>query len=312
MLNQRAQLSVHPGEDASYSLYADHPAVRAELATLAAAEAAAHPELEIAALLGDGHLILAVRDRTPDGPSRALANRSARRPRPGRDRRDRPTAVRRGRAVRLSGSRDRCGDAVGPQRVDLGAQVVGGSVVDQDDVGDGAALLVGGLRGHPRPHVLRRHAAVRGQPLHPPLLRRLHDDDKVVRPGLFGLDQQRHVLHDDRAGRSGRDQSGALARTRGCTIALSRPRAASSPKTSLGQRRAVEPAVASSTCSPNSATTAASPSVPGSTTSRASASASITSAPSSANRAAAVDLPDPIPPVNPICTARPYGVKSTC
>ena len=30
---------------------------------LAAAEAAAHPELEIAALLGDGHLILAVRPR---------------------------------------------------------------------------------------------------------------------------------------------------------------------------------------------------------------------------------------------------------
>jgi hypothetical protein len=63
LLNQRAQLSVHPAEDASYSLYADHPAVRAELATLAAAEAAAHPELEIAALLGDGHLILAVRTR---------------------------------------------------------------------------------------------------------------------------------------------------------------------------------------------------------------------------------------------------------
>jgi hypothetical protein len=63
LLNQRAQLSAYPGEDASYSLYADHPAVRAELATLVAAEAAAHPELEIAALLGDGHLILAVRER---------------------------------------------------------------------------------------------------------------------------------------------------------------------------------------------------------------------------------------------------------
>ena len=62
-LNQRAQLSAYPGDDASYSLYADHPSVRAELATLAAAEAAAHPELEIAALLGDGHLILAVRAR---------------------------------------------------------------------------------------------------------------------------------------------------------------------------------------------------------------------------------------------------------
>ncbi len=62
-LNRRAQLSVHPGEDSTYSLYADHPAVRAELATLARAEAAEHPELDIAALLGDGHLILAVRIR---------------------------------------------------------------------------------------------------------------------------------------------------------------------------------------------------------------------------------------------------------
>jgi hypothetical protein len=62
-LNQRAQLAAYPGEDASYSLYADHPMVRAELAVLARAEAVAHPELEVAALLGDGHLVLAVRPR---------------------------------------------------------------------------------------------------------------------------------------------------------------------------------------------------------------------------------------------------------
>jgi hypothetical protein len=62
-LNRKAQLSVLPAGDASYSLYADHPMVRAELATLAAAEAAEHPELEIGALVGDGHLILAVRPR---------------------------------------------------------------------------------------------------------------------------------------------------------------------------------------------------------------------------------------------------------
>lgn len=67
-LNQRAQLSAHPGEDGSYTLYADHPLVRAELAVLARAEAREHPELEIAALLGDGHLILAVRERPTGGP----------------------------------------------------------------------------------------------------------------------------------------------------------------------------------------------------------------------------------------------------
>lgn len=64
-LNRRAQLSVHGGGDATYSLYADHPLVRAELATLCAAEAAAHPELEVAALAGDGHLVLAIRPRPP-------------------------------------------------------------------------------------------------------------------------------------------------------------------------------------------------------------------------------------------------------
>ena len=62
-LNRRAQLSVHPDGNASYTLYADHPLVRAELATLAAAEAVDHPELEIGALVGDGHLVLAVRPR---------------------------------------------------------------------------------------------------------------------------------------------------------------------------------------------------------------------------------------------------------
>lgn len=65
-LNRRAQLSVHPGDDgATYTLYADHPAVRAELATLVAAEAAAHPEVEYAALVGDGHLVLAVQSHAP-------------------------------------------------------------------------------------------------------------------------------------------------------------------------------------------------------------------------------------------------------
>lgn len=67
-LNHRAQLSGHESGDASYSLYADHPLVRAELAVLAAAEAAAHPGLEVAALVGDGHLVLAVRARPGDPP----------------------------------------------------------------------------------------------------------------------------------------------------------------------------------------------------------------------------------------------------
>ena len=73
-LNRRAQLSVHQSEGASFTLYADNPAVRLELAALAAAEAVAHPELEIGALIGDGHLVLAIEPRDgvpPDPPAPA-------------------------------------------------------------------------------------------------------------------------------------------------------------------------------------------------------------------------------------------------
>src|SRR5699024_522038 len=47
------------------------------------------------------------------------------------------------------------------------------------------------------------------------------------------------------------------------------------------------------------------PGVPGSTTARAMASASIRWAPSSANMVAIVDLPEPMPPVSPMCSMRP-------
>lgn len=62
-LNRRAQLGVHQEGAVSFTLYADHPAVRLELAALAAAEADAHPELDIAALVGEGHLVLAIEPR---------------------------------------------------------------------------------------------------------------------------------------------------------------------------------------------------------------------------------------------------------
>ncbi len=55
----------------------------------------------------------------------------------------------------------------------------------------------------------------------------------------------------------------------------------------------------SSTSTPNSATTAARPGVPGSTTSRAILSASMIIAPRSSSRADTSLLPDPIPPVSP-------------
>src|SRR5699024_9717885 len=55
---------------------------------------------------------------------------------------------------------------------------------------------------------------------------------------------------------------------------------------------------------PNSSRSCASPGVPGSTTARAMASASMRWAPSSANMVAIVDLPEPMPPVSPMCSMR--------
>src|SRR5699024_1303465 len=60
--------------------------------------------------------------------------------------------------------------------------------------------------------------------------------------------------------------------------------------------------------SPNSATSIASPGVPGSTTSRAIASASTITAPDSSSTAVTVDFPAPIPPVRPtISMSRSLG-----
>src|SRR6476661_5247412 len=68
--------------------------------------------------------------------------------------------------------------------------------------------------------------------------------------------------------------------------------------------RSREPSAAS-TCGPNRSTTAARPSEPGATTSRARRSLSTTSAPSSRSRSATVDLPDPIPPERPTRSMAP-------
>src|SRR5665647_1551636 len=62
--------------------------------------------------------------------------------------------------------------------------------------------------------------------------------------------------------------------------------------------RSREPSAAS-TASPKRSWMAARPTEPASTTSRANRSASMTTAPSSRNRCATVDLPEPIPPVSP-------------
>ncbi|VXB28247.1 hypothetical protein ARTHRO9AX_150085 [Arthrobacter sp. 9AX] len=99
--------------------------------------------------------------------------------------------------------------------------------------------------------------------------------------------------------------SAARERTSGWTIEFRTASRSGLPNTvspSLARlRRPPSPSISS----PNSATIRARPRVPGSTTSRASASASTNSAPRSLSREAATDFPDAIPPVNPIFSTLP-------
>ena len=81
-----------------------------------------------------------------------------------------------------------------------------------------------------------------------------------------------------------RDCRSISARIAGCRIASRRCCESASSRTAAAQARAVEPAVSASTCAPNASTTAASAGVPGSTTSRAMTSVSITGTPRSAKR----------------------------
>src|SRR5699024_5013364 len=95
------------------------------------------------------------------------------------------------------------------------------------------------------------------------------------------------------------------SRTRGCTTALSRSRAEGSAKAISASRPRSSTPAGVRISAPNSSRSRARPGVPGSTTARAMASASIRWAPSSANMVAIVDLPEPMPPVSPMCSMRP-------
>ena len=88
--------------------------------------------------------------------------------------------------------------------------------------------------------------------------------------------------------------------TSGCTMPFSMARFSSSLKAIAASAGRFSAPSGSRMPSPNASTRFANPSVPGSTTSRAITSPSTTIAPSSLNVADTVDLPAPIPPVNPI------------
>ena len=89
-------------------------------------------------------------------------------------------------------------------------------------------------------------------------------------------------------------------RTAGCVMAFSRSLRLGSVKMTAPSAGRFSVPSASKIASPNSAAIAARPGVPSSTTSRASWSASMPTAPQEASRFATVLLPDAIPPVSPI------------
>src|SRR5690606_7248417 len=91
---------------------------------------------------------------------------------------------------------------------------------------------------------------------------------------------------------------------RGWVIAFKSARAASSPKTLRASSGRFSAPCSSSTSGPNRSTISARPGVPGATTSLASWSASMRPAPCSCSRRATVDLPEPMPPLNPTRSTR--------
>ena len=92
--------------------------------------------------------------------------------------------------------------------------------------------------------------------------------------------------------------------TSGCTMPFSLARCSSSTNALAARAGRFSVPSGSRMSSPNSSTSAASPSVPGSTTSLAITSPSTMMPPHSLNAADTVDLPAPIPPVRPMRSIR--------
>ena len=163
------------------------------------------------------------------------------------------------------------------------SELRGRAVVVQPHVGGGTALLVVGLGGDPRPGVglgqpargISRYTRVASSASH-------HDDEVVGRAEVL-LDQQRHVVHDDRLGAApARPARRSGPRTSGWVIG-SRSRAGRG----VGEHQGAERGPVQRTVGSEDLRAEAPPrprrgrGVPGATTSRASRSASTTTAPSS-------------------------------
>ena len=178
-----------------------------------------------------------------------------------------------------------------PEPVDPIGEVRLGTVVEKQDIGDTAALLVIGLAGHAPVGLLARQSS-RLQSRQPQHGGRLDHQDAVEEILHRLLDQERDVV-DGHAARArllhavGRHLSDPRQRDGLESAAV--PRVA---EDAFGQRRPVQGPVPGQDGGPERLQTSDSPGVPGSTTSRAMASASTMLAPRAASRRATVDLPD--------------------
>ena len=129
----------------------------------------------------------------------------------------------------------------------------------------------------------------------------VHRDDKIEVLVLAGLDQQRDNVNDHRGVACSPFQLGGSGPNGRVHDSLEIPTGDRVGEDDLGKPCAVELAVFD-TCVPKRSRIATSAGVPGSTTSRASTSASMMMAPRAASSAATMLFPDAMPPVRPTRT----------
>ena len=200
-------------------------------------------------------------------------------------------------------------DALVPQRAGLLHELARTTGIVQPDIGDRTTLILGGLGVDARPRVGLAEPAVFDEAPHARFDVGMDNHHQRKHRRHLRFHQQRDVLDDHRVSlvvARTFDQLRTPMRHKRMHDAVQRGALLVVTERDRGQRRPVQRAVRAAGCpSPNASTSFANPSVPGSTTSRAMTSPSTTIAPRSLNVADTVDLPAPIPPVNPIRNTAP-------
>ena len=190
-------------------------------------------------------------------------------------------------------------DPLVPEPQHARPQRLGGPLVVEPHVGGRAPGLVVGLCGDAGPRVGLRHPPLPGEPPEPDLLGRPDDDDEVVLRRHRLLDERGMSCTTTASTAACATSSAVRAQIAGWVMRSRSRRAVGFPNTRRPSAGRSSRLSRSRTSVPKRSAIAARAGIPGSTTSRATASASTTTAPSEASWAATVDLPEPIPPVRP-------------